>query len=224
MKAWRYLFLIGLISCTSAYFETPQPVNGKDLKKFPKKMLGTYLVDDDTVVIRAKSYHYTENFQRSIPLALIDSFNHVTFEDSLLYDSELPITHAIPYSLSNDTLRYELDVDMSVSFSDSLILRRLGPYFVLNEKVDNESYWNAYLIRVFGRDSLTISHVGHFQPSNDGISKIKYDGLIEDFLAITTFKPIDDDSYLINPTRQELETLIEQGFFVDGMTFKRIDQ
>jgi len=59
------LVLLTWASCITVEFENPQPDGAKSLKKFPKKLQGTYLVDDEGMLLIRK-YSFIAGHKDSI--------------------------------------------------------------------------------------------------------------------------------------------------------------
>lgn len=226
----KYIILllwIFLQSCTTLYFGNPQPKGVVALNAFPKKFQGAYLVlnnegEQDTILVEENKYTYPETFEKYISLYSIDSLDDVKIVDGLLYDQSLPTKNGIPYTIQNDTLHYSIRLNISNALSDSFVLKKQGRFLVFNIKEGGDDYWTVYLIEKLKTGYLALSTIGNFKSENRTEPKLKYDGRIEDFYSITTFKALGKNTYLINPTRKEFKKLVKKGLFVKLGEYEKV--
>lgn len=213
--------------CTSIYFAEPQPRGTEVLESFPKDIQGIYIVDEeeekDTIHVEASRYTYPEIFEAHIPMGSLDSLTNIRIVDNLLYNDLLPIKHGITFNIENDTLHYRIKVRLSTYLSDSLILKRQGNIWVLNEKEEGKNYWNVYLIEKLKNKNLNLLTIGHFSTESSVDPKIEYDGKLEDFYTITDFVQFEEGKYIVNPTAKEFKKLIKKGLFKELVEYRRIN-
>ncbi|MCR9252017.1 MAG: hypothetical protein NXI20_16450 [bacterium] len=218
------LLLFSLISifcsCTTVYFQTTQP-NGVDkLAAFPAELHGTYLTNEgDTVTINENSYIYPEDFEDSFHISEVDSSDQYKIENGLLYNRNLPTEDGVKFENQNDTISYDVVINLSKSLSDSIIIKPFRGYVIMNEINDDGTYWNAYLLKPT-KSGITVYVVGDFDVEKKRSKRS--DGLITDFYKYTKFEQLDERKFLINPTPEELKKLIKKGFFVEFMKLEKL--
>lgn len=227
MKTFYFLifFTIILESCSSIYFVQPQPQSGATLNSFPKEFRGIYIAggeDKDTIYIKETKYVYPEIFEKHIPTVKLDSLTDIRIENGLLYDDSIPTNKGVRFTITGDTIHYRIKLNLSKFLSDSLVLKKHEGRLILNEKEEEENYWNVYLVEKLNNDNLRLSTIGNFKTKRTPNQKIKYDGNLEDFYSITYFQEIDTSKYLINPTDKEFEKLLKKGLFTKWGEYKKI--
>lgn len=215
-----------LSSCTTIYFEHPQPKGNASLKGFPKSFIGTYLIEDgkqvDTLTIEANRFIYPETFKKDFLVASLDSMTTIRIEDGLLYDDAVPISEGIPYTETNDSIHYNITIKLSKYLSDSLIIKQFGKGIVLNEKEAHSNYWNSYLIENLSDGSLQLFAVGNFKTEDSENQKDKYDGELKDFFSITSFTKVSDNTYSIDPDEKTFQQLFDKEFFKKAAVYQKI--
>ncbi|MTI38879.1 hypothetical protein [Fulvivirga lutimaris] len=221
------LFVITVFSsCTTIYFEHPQPKGDPALKGFPKSFQGAYFVKDgaltDTLFVEKDKFVYPENFKKSLPLASLDTIPTMRIAGNLLYDDTVPIDYGIPFTESNDSIHYDITIKMDKKLSEVLVLKKFGKLLVLNEKEDKKDYWNTYLIEKLKNGNLQVSAVGNFKPEGVEDKKGNFDGELKDFYSITSFTQLSDDSFLINPDKKAFQQLFNKDFFKKVEVYERV--
>jgi len=217
------IILILPSGCLTIYFEQPQPIGETNLESFPEAMLGSYLIEGDTLYILEKEFQYPEVYQGKFPLSQLDSMHNIHLEGNLLFNSELSYQDGIPYTVENDTLSYYLKIYISEHLSDSLLLRKEGSYLVLNEKADGLDAWNISLITIEDNGNLRVFATGDFTTEGEDMDpKSVKDGKLEDFYPITEFRKMSEYEYSVNPTRKEFQTLIDRNFFRQKLELKKM--
>ena len=228
MKLPLALVLAAIVfsSCTTVYFEQPQPSGDPVLDGFPKSFQGAYFVKDgahrDTLEVQKDKFIYPENFKKSLPVASLDTIPSMRIANGLLYDDTVPIDYGIPFIESNDSIHYDITIKIAKNLSDSLILKKFGRLLVLNEKEKNKDYWNVYLIEKLKNGDLQVSAVGNFKPEGVEDKKGNFDGELKDFYPITSFTKLSDDSFLINPDKKAFQQLFDKGFFKKVEVYEKV--
>ncbi len=202
---------LGCIGCTTIEFATPQPKNQTALKRIPKELRGTYVNDDgDTIFVAKKGYRFPESFSKAIPLTAIDSLPGIRFVNNKLYDASVPTDKPIPYTRSNDTLSYEIQLYPWQTLSDSLILKPLNDGgYALN--MQQESGWLVILIEPTEEGNLKLF----------GITEAK--SKLEEFTEEIDFKKIDEYTYQLDLSAEEFEAMRKKGLFNVLGNMKRIN-
>jgi hypothetical protein len=109
-------------------------------------------------------------------------------------------------------------------------LRKLNDFYYLNLRDEGDEYWTVFPFQLSddGLDAYYIIMETLIERLDTTKStKEREMEVIESMNKITKVKVIekpdsDDKNYLINPTNQELEELMQQGFFVKLGGFKRL--
>ncbi|TLX76984.1 hypothetical protein E9993_04675 [Labilibacter sediminis] len=209
--------LVFITSCTCVHFSEPQPKGSPVLNAFPKDYIGVYVSssekEKDTVYIHERFYEIPETYSEKIHIEKLNKHKNIKLKNNLLYNTSIPVDIGIPYSIKNDTLSYKINLLIPYYLSDSLQLKKLGKYFVLNQKDLYKEYWSVYLLSKQKDESIKLEMVGNFDTNTDDKNKTRYDGNINDFFHITDFKEIENENYLINPSKRELKKLIRKDFF-----------
>jgi len=109
-------------------------------------------------------------------------------------------------------------------------LRKLNDFYYLNLRDEGDEYWTVFPLQMTddGLDAYYIimeTLIERLDTTKSSEQREKE--VIESMNKITKVKVIekpnsDDKEYLINPTNQELEELMQQGFFVKLGGFKRL--
>lgn len=109
-------------------------------------------------------------------------------------------------------------------------LRKLNDFYYLNLRDEGDEYWTVFPFQLSddGLDAYYIvmeTLIERLDTTKS--SKEREMEVIESMNKITKVKVIekpnsDEKNYLINPTNQELEELMQQGFFVKLGGFKRL--
>jgi hypothetical protein len=93
------------------------------------------------------------------------------------------------------------------SLSDTLVLKSYGSYYFVNFKIDGQ--WVLRLVRQQPNGSIEFLAID-IQDDATRKDKLKK---ISKKLKVTELKRKDDTFYQINPTQEQLMTLIKDGFF-----------
>lgn len=213
-------------SCTTVYFEQPQPSGEPALNGFPKSFQGAYFIKDgetiDTMFVESDKFVYPETFKKDLVKASLDTLTSIRITNGLLYDDEIPIDYGIPFTESNDTIRYDITIKIPKKLSEVLILKKFGKLLVLNEKEEKKDFWNSYLIEKLKDGSLQVSAVGNFKTEDSESTTGKYDGDLKDFYSITPFTKLNDDAYSINPDKKAFQQLFDKGFFKKVEVYEKV--
>lgn len=209
-----------LTSCTTIYFEEPQPKGGKNLKSIPEKFHGEYRLSEEQDLYVNEFNYVVKSFEsKKISIEEIHSNENIKITDSLVFDNDLKMGIGLPYKRINDSIFYNLLTIDTIFLSDSVILRKLKRNYVLNQ-TDSSGYWNVMLIEKDKSGDLLISSVGLFDDSEREESMLKPEVDLEYFFDVTKFKKIGDKKYLIAPTKREFKKLMKKGFFTQWFVAK----
>ncbi len=218
------VFPLGFFSCTTVYFENAQPIGLMIKDKFPKEILGKYIADGDTITIESKRIYWKQYREYQVSVNEVDTSEMVYLKDGLIYNKSFESLGGVPYEIKSDTVFYTIMEMEEKELGKDFFLKEYKDMLFLNEREEDLKYWNTYLLRPVHRDTLSFEIVTNLKTS-DG-QKPKYSTEESKELAIfsdiTEFKMIGEKSYLINPTVEELDLLIERGFFIPMMELVRL--
>uniref|UniRef100_UPI00404A5C9F hypothetical protein n=1 Tax=Fulvivirga sp. TaxID=1931237 RepID=UPI00404A5C9F len=221
------LAAIAFSSCTTIYFEHPQPKGDPALSSFPESLQGAYFIKDgkqiDTLFVEGDKFIYPETFKKSLAAASLDTIPSMRIVDGLLYDEEVPVDYGIPYTESNDSIHYDITIKLAKHLSDSLILKSFGKVFVLNEKEEKSEYWNSYIIEKLANGNIRVSATGNFKTEYTKNQKEKFDGELKDFYSITPFTKVNESTYSIDPDKKAFQKLYKKSFFKEVEVYEKIN-
>ncbi len=224
MRILLYLSLLLLsASCTTIYYEEPQPAKTISLAMFPEEIRGQYLMDGDTFSIELNQYSFPVVYENSYSLIEVKISPKLEIKDGLLYDQNIPVKKGIEFEVRNDSVHYTKRIRGYKILRDSLVLKKAMNYYVLSELDKGETYWSVFLFS-FENDSLKIFMPGRLQEIGDMGEEEDFDGSLEEFQKITDFEKIEDNVYLIRPSKGEFKKLIKKGFFTATLEMGRFEK
>lgn len=144
-KTGLILFFAALIfSCGDPYpyFNQPQPVNARNLKKFPKELQGSWIteVNDKKCTITISKDTYINVFYPSdefeVPASEMDTSHSFRFiNNKLIYVGGIDMYNSeFEYDLRNDTFYCSGRMINTLQLSDSVLLRKANDCYVCNIK------------------------------------------------------------------------------------------
>ena len=218
-----FFALISLIftSCTTIFFESPQPEGVKALETFPENLRGTFLSETDTFIVEEKSYSFPLIYEDQLSMDSVQKNPNMQIKDGLFYQNDLPVKTGIKFTERNDSIHYKKHIRAYKTISDSMILKKFKKYFVLSEYNKEYKYWSVMLIRPVA-DDLQINMVGYLKTEDDTGPDSDYDARLDKFMKITDFKKLERNTYLANPTKSEFKKLVDKGLFSADIELKRI--
>lgn len=152
------LLVTVLSSCTSIFFDQPQPVNSKNLKQIPEELQGKWSSPkdyDDSIIIDKNTFSRIDNEYYIIPDYKTDTSVVFTLEDNKIYlDGKDTIGYR--YILMNDTIKYYEREIFDITLSDSALLRKGQNCYVLNLRKSN--FWEIFLIQKKTNGEITIDY------------------------------------------------------------------
>jgi hypothetical protein len=136
-------------SCTVIYFDQPQPVDARNLRKVPKSLRGQWVKvsesDSSFIQIDKKNYSSREVSYYRIPLRSIESSAKYKLLDGKIFNLEEDAQRGYPYRLSNDTVFFSEWSEGIITLSDSALLRKGRGCYLLNLKT--ELGWEIFMLR-----------------------------------------------------------------------------
>ena len=153
------VLLTTLMSCTSVFFDYPQPVNSKNIESVPVEIQG-YWTDasnyKESIKIDQTSFRKTSTEQNQIYKPEADTSRHFRITDTEIYLLSENKDKGYPYRLSNDTIYYDQYHEETFVLSDSVLLRRAKNCYVLNTRKNN--WWEIFFIRKNKNGEISISY------------------------------------------------------------------
>jgi hypothetical protein len=147
------------MSCTSVFFDHPQPVNSKNIEIVPEEIRGKW-----TEVSKYQQESIT--IDRSSFKKVTVSFNHIHKSDAdsgyfRIADGKIflfseDFKKGNPFKLLNDTIYYTQHSQETFVLSDSVLLRRAKNCYVLNTRKNN--WWEIFFIRKNKNGEISISY------------------------------------------------------------------
>lgn len=164
------LSLIFLFSCTTVFFDQPQPTDTENLNYVPKEIQGTWRYFktnyEASIIIDKTSYHRVDIKRYNIALADIDSMNIFKISGGKIYFLKGDSNIGFPFKIMNDTINFSERTEESITLSDSVLLRQANNCLILNRRKDN--WWEIFFIQKTKKGEIYISY-----PIVDDLLKMK---------------------------------------------------
>ena len=174
------------------YFEKPQPLNEKELSKFPSNYLGSFTsIDSTSFEINENSILKFKNYTGKI------SFQDYNVMMDSMKDSEKEIikSHQMKFRKLKDSVQESwVDIDTFFKISENQKLKKIKNSLVLNFK---DSLWDIKILSL-NKKALTLKDIYSF----DDLSRL-------DSLSKQKSKPIDSSKYIFNLSRNEFKKMLQ---------------
>lgn len=158
---WNAILFFILASCTVVYFDQPQPVDARNLKKVPKAIQGKWIktteTDTSTIEFGKTTYRFSEVNHESVALSHVESWKKYKMKDGLIYNMFEDSTRGFPYRQSGDTVYFREHFENVITLSDSALLRKGKGSYLLN--VRTALGWEVFLIRRSDDGSLLADYL-----------------------------------------------------------------
>lgn len=212
-----------LQNCTTIYFKSAQPSDAEPLSGFPEEFKGRYIMDQDTFLVEENFYSFPVVYEKDIPMAEIDTNPKMQIRDGLFYMEDIPIRDGLKFTIKNDTLHFRKLIREYKYVSDSLVLKKMDPYLILNLRDPKRNHYVIYVTQKSG-DDIIVKMTGNLKTEDDTGPDEDYDKDLKDFYKITDFEKLDIHEYLADPTPAEFKKLIKKDFFSSEMLLKKIPE
>ncbi|HEX8575094.1 MAG TPA: hypothetical protein VF677_02260 [Flavobacterium sp.] len=193
------------VPAVNLLFNSPQPVNSSELRKFPSKYRGTYLNSDALLLkINENEMVTEEDCKFKIHKNFLDSLkNEIDVADGNRVGKAYGIKH-----IGDSIVCIYKVVDTLFSFSNQQKLKIVGKHLILNT-IDSV-FWKVKIIS-FSKDIVEMKDLGFEEDlyQLDSISTIKS-------------KKIDAVSYLLSPSGREFKTFVKLKNRNSATTFRKI--
>lgn len=133
-----YLVLIisGISSCQFVFFDQPQPVGGKNMKKIPEEFRGVWSnIEDlkDTILISESSYTMITYNERVIKLDEEDTMSsYIIINDKIFINQDM--TKGYTFNARDSFLYYLERNEYVFTLSDTALLRKANNGYLMNMK------------------------------------------------------------------------------------------
>jgi hypothetical protein len=149
-----------IISCSSVFFDNPQPTDSRNLKYVPKEIQGTWKKIskdyEESITIEKTAYHKVDINKNRLSKAKADTSKNYKIENGKIYLLKDDINIGYPYKLLNDTIYYSQRSEESLVLSDSVLLRSAKNCYVLNLKKKN--WWEIVFIQKMQSGEIQICY------------------------------------------------------------------
>jgi hypothetical protein len=186
--AWALLLILTLtVSCSTVFFDSPQPTNSGNLKSVPDKIQGNWknISKDyrESITIDKTSYHKVTLENIRLQKARAEASSIYKLRDGKIFLTDEDEKTGYPYDIRNDTLYFCHQIEESIVLSDSVLLRSAKDCFVLNLKKRN--WWEIILIQKMKNGEIRISYP---DPNSFMVMKDKYNiSVLDSTRKDTTF-------------------------------------
>ncbi len=143
------VFAVTVVSCDECMFNQPQPVDGKNIYKFPKVFHGTWAHDSDTIIVDAMRFSNIQHRLEQISVARVDTSPMFKLSNGRLFiikqDMDEKVWGGYKYTEADSTITYRKREVFDISLGYTAFIRKVGPYWLLNNKRDN-GWWDVVLL------------------------------------------------------------------------------
>lgn len=154
------LYLILTVSCSTVFFDTPQPVDSHNLSHVPKKLQGKWRVkganEESLITIDNSSYHIVSVEKVRIAKSEADTSKAYRIKENKIYLRENNFLNGYPFELLHDTIFFNIRIDDLIVLSDSVLLRKAWNCYVLNLK--RKDWWEIVFIQKMKNKEIRISY------------------------------------------------------------------
>lgn len=139
--------LTTFMSCTSVFFDHPQPVDSGNLESVPEEIRGNWTksskYEEESITIDQSSFKKITTSTNHIHKSNADT-GYFRIADGKIYLLSENFSKGNPYKLLNDTIYYTQHSEETYVLSDSVLLRRAKNCYVLNMK--KKTWWELVFI------------------------------------------------------------------------------
>jgi len=154
------LILALTVSCSTVFFDNPQPADSRNMKSVPKQIQGTWknISKDyeESITIDKTSYTKVTRENNRVPKARAETSKKYKIEDGKIFLTDEDIKTGYPYELRNDTIYFWQRNEELIVISDSVLLRQAKDCWVLNLKKKN--WWEVIFIQKMKDGEILISY------------------------------------------------------------------
>jgi hypothetical protein len=148
------------VSCSTVFFDNPQPTNSGNMKSVPNKIQGTWRNTskdyEESITIDKTSYLKVTLENNRLPKARAETSKIYKLKDGKIFLTDEDEMTGYPYELRDDTIYFRHRIEESIILSDSVLLRSAKDCFVLNLKKKN--WWEIVFIQKMKNGEIRISY------------------------------------------------------------------
>jgi hypothetical protein len=148
--SFTFLLILGIsVSCSTVFFDLPQPVDSRNMKSVPSKIQGTWRnVNNDyeeSIKIDKTSYTKVTREKYWVSTIKAKTSEKYLFKDGKIFVTDDGSKTGYSYEIKNDTIYFDQQQEESLVLSDSVLLRSAKNCYVLNLKKRN--WWEIIFIQ-----------------------------------------------------------------------------
>jgi hypothetical protein len=160
----RYTFLLILaltVSCSTVFFDQPQPTDSRNMKSVPAKIQGIWKNTgkdyEESIKIDKTSYTKVSLKKNRVPKVTAGTSDKYKIENGKIFLTDEDSKTGYSYEIMNDTICFDqLSVDESIVLSDSVLLRSARECYVLNLK--KGKWWEIVFIQKMKNGEIMVSY------------------------------------------------------------------
>ena len=198
------LAAIVLGSCTTFYFDQPQPVDVKEEPGFPKEIQGVWVEDGDSIVVAERYFLFTDRKIKKLSKEELDTSSRFMIKGNRAFERHEGALQSHSFEWKNDTAHILLKrKEYRFTLSDSISLRSFGKYYFVNFN-RGDDWWDVYLIER-KKDGLKIR-----------LLKKEDIRLLQSLFPVEVVDSVGTDQYYkVALTKKQMRTFIKKGGFSD---------
>jgi len=210
-------FIILLNSCETVYFDSPQPIDGKSLTKFPKAYRGVWGIDNDTMIIDNSSIKQLQyKVEKFHVQDFLNSTDWVKSNEYAYHFIDNKIHTKGTYKTTGDSITITILDDVEEhTIGPKLILKKVGGYLILNVQ-DENNMWNTIYLEKTKSKSIIFKLLNN-DKLVELIGKERLNEIQPKFID-TLNNSAKDYYYNCQLTKSEMIMLIDNNAFRDTLT------
>jgi hypothetical protein len=154
------LLIVIISSCSTVFFDSPQPTDARNLNHIPKAIQGRWKKSEknheETLTIDKNSYRKIAVEKHGIPGSGKDESKSYRLAEGKIYLADQDFQVGYPYELLRDTLFFSERTEEELVLSDSVLLRSAKNCYILNLKRGN--WWEIVFIQKMKNGEIHISY------------------------------------------------------------------
>lgn len=159
----RVTILISLVitsSCSTVFFDNPQPTDARSMNHVPKAIQGTWKKSgknyEEILTIDKSSWHKIATEKHGIPKSKMDVSKSYRMANGKIYSADQDFQTGYPYEILHDTIFFSERNEEEIVLSDSVLLRSARNCYILNLKRDK--WWEIVFIQKMKNGEVRISY------------------------------------------------------------------
>jgi len=160
MRFALLLIMVLAVSCSTVFFDNPQPINSGNMKSVPNKIQGTWknISRDykESITIDKTSYLKVTLENTRLPEIKAETSAKYKLRDGKIFLADEDDKTGYPYEIRNDTIYFWHRIEESIVLSDSVLLRSAKDCYVLN--LQKKKWWEIVFIQKMKNGEIRISY------------------------------------------------------------------